>query len=152
MCECSFLDGSSFEPTIHFYRLVPVEDGGATGHSLKTTLEGDDLGFEQVISYASDGENLMQGQNNSVLTKIRDESPCLLVLKCYFHTFHLGAEHASKTLSKTADQLIHDVYSYFKMSPNRQKSFREFQQFVEVEALEILKHCQSRRWLVLRRS
>ena len=60
--------------------------------------------------------------------------------------FHLVANHASKTLSKTADQLIHDVYNYFKLSPNRQKNLAEFQHFEEVETHKILKPCQTR-WL-----
>ncbi len=40
----------------------------------KVTLDDD-------LDYASDGENLMQGQNNSVLTRIRDEAPGLFVVK-----------------------------------------------------------------------
>jgi hypothetical protein len=56
------------------------------------------------------------------------------------------AEHACATLSKTANQLIHNVYNYFKLSPNRQKSFEEFQHFVNVEPHKILKPCQTR-WL-----
>ena len=85
----------------------------------------------------------MQGGNNSVLTRIRDVAPGLFVLKCYCHTFHLVAEHASATLSKTANKLIHDVYNYFKLSPNRQKSLKEFQKFVDVEPHKILKPCQT---------
>lgn len=88
----------------------------------------------------------MQGANNSLLTRMEEAAPDLFVLKCYCHTFHLVAEHASKILSKTADQLIHDVYNYFKMSPNRQKSYAEFQKFVDVDAHRILKPCQTR-WL-----
>lgn len=82
-----------------------------------------------MTGYALGGENLMQGGNNSVLTRIKDATPGLLVLKCYCHTFHLFANHASKTLSKTDDQLIRDVYNYFKLSPNRQKSNEDFQNF-----------------------
>ncbi|KAK4307141.1 hypothetical protein Pmani_021100 [Petrolisthes manimaculis] len=55
-------------------------------------------------------------------------------------------EHASKVLSKTADQLIHDIYNFFKMSPNRQKSYAEFQKFVDVDTHRILKPSQTR-WL-----
>ncbi|CAM1331742.1 Uncharacterised protein r2_g4065 [Pycnogonum litorale] len=143
-----FLNGSHSEPVTWFYRLIPVEDGDATSlfNSLKTALEEDGLAWERITGYASDGENLMQGQNDSVLTRMRDAAPDLFVLKCYCHTFHLVAEHASKALSKTADQLIHDIYNYFKLSPNRQKSLAEFQKFVEVQVHKILKPCQTR-WL-----
>ena len=73
-------------------------------------------------------------------------APGLFVFKCYCHTFHLITVHASKALSKTADQLIHDVYNYFKSSPNRQNSYAEFQSFVELDIHKILKPCQTR-WL-----
>ena len=143
-----FLESSRSEPVTRFYRLIPVEEGDATGlfNSLKNALEEDDLAWERVTGYASDSENLMQGQNDSVLTRMREAAPELFVLKCYCHTFHLVAEHASKALSKTADQLIHDVYNYFKLSPNRQKSLAEFQHLVEVQEHKILKPCQTR-WL-----
>ena len=143
-----FLDESRVEPVTRFYRLIPVEEGDASGlfDSLNTALAEDELSWEKVTGYASDGENLMQGGNNSVLTRVREAAPGLFVLKCYCHTFHLVAEHACATLSKTANQLIHDVYNYFKLSPNRQKSFEEFQHFVDVEPHKILKPCQTR-WL-----
>ncbi|KAK3891156.1 hypothetical protein Pcinc_004946 [Petrolisthes cinctipes] len=142
-----FLNANS-EPTTRFYSLIPVEEGHATGlfASLEGTLKKDELPWDKVVGYASDGENLMQGANNSLLTRIKEAAPNLFVLKCYCHTFHLVAEHASKALSKTADQLIHDIYNYFKMSPNRQKSYAEFQKFVDVDTHRILKPSQTR-WL-----
>uniref|UniRef100_UPI00358E6B22 uncharacterized protein isoform X4 n=1 Tax=Myxine glutinosa TaxID=7769 RepID=UPI00358E6B22 len=142
-----FLNANN-EPVTRFYCLIPVEEGDATGlyASLESTLQKDELHWDKVIGYASDGENLMQGAKNSLLTRMEEAAPNLFVLKCYCHTFHLVAEHASKVLSKTADQLIHDVYNYFKMSPNRQKSYAEFQKFVDVDTHRILKPCQTR-WL-----
>ena len=88
----------------------------------------------------------MQGKNDSILTRMKGVAPGLFVLKCYCHTFHLIAQHASKALSKTAEQLIHDVYNYFKSSPNRQNSYAEFQSFLELDIHKILKPCQTR-WL-----
>ena len=67
-------------------------------------------------------------------------------LKCYCHSFHLVASHACNVLSKTAEQLIHDINNYFKNSPNRQKSYEEFQHFVEYQPHKSLKQCQTR-WL-----
>ena len=143
-----FLDGEKMEPTREFYGLIPVEEGDADGlfRSLEAALEADGLPWTKVTGYASDGENLMQGRNDSVLTRMKGVAPGLFVLKFYCHTFHLIAEHASKALSKTANQLIHDVYNYFKLSPNRQKSYAEFQSFLELDIHKILKLCQTR-WL-----
>eukprot|EP00112_Aurelia_sp_Birch-Aquarium-sp1_P014236 Seg306.6 transcript_id=Seg306.6/GoldUCD/mRNA.D3Y31 product="Zinc finger protein 862" protein_id=Seg306.6/GoldUCD/D3Y31 len=143
-----FLDQDSAEPVTRLYRLLPVKDGDADGlfDLLKAALEKDDIGWGKVSGYASDGENLMQGQNNSLLTRMKAVVPKLFVLKCYCHSFHLVASHACNVLSKTAEQLIHDIYNYFKNSPNRQKSYEEFQHFVECQPHRILKPCQTR-WL-----
>ena len=90
----------------------------------------------------------MQGQNNSVLTRLREAIPDLFVLKCFCHSFHFVASYACEVLSKTAEQLVQDIYNYFKISPNKQKSYEEFQQFVDCEPHKILKPWQTR-WLSL---
>ena len=97
-----FLDESSFEPVTCFYRLIPVKNRDAAGlfDSLNTVLHEDELSWEKVTGYASDGENLMQGGNNSVLTRVREAVQGLFVLKCYCHTFHLVAKHACATCRK----------------------------------------------------
>ena len=83
-----FLEESCLEPVTRFYRLIPVDEGDAAGlfDSLNAALDNDELLWANVTGYASDGENLMQGENNSVLTRIRDAAPGLFVLKCYCHT------------------------------------------------------------------
>lgn len=143
-----FLPSDSSEPVTKLYRLLPVEDGKVDGlfESLRAALEEDGISWDRVVGYASDGENLMQGQNNSFLTRMKEMVPDLFVLKCFCHSFHLVAEHACAALSKTADQLVHDVYNYFKNAPNRQMSYEDFQAFVQCEPHKILKPCQTR-WL-----
>ena len=143
-----YMEKETCQPITRLFALIPVEEGNAEGlfNCLKVILEKEELPWTKVLGFTSDGENLMQGGNNSVLTRMKDAAPGLFVLKCYCHTFHLVAEHASKTLSKTAEQLIHGIYNYFKLSPNRQKNLMEFQKFVKVGVHKILKPCQTR-WL-----
>lgn len=86
----------------------------------------------------------MQGERNSLLTKLKEVVSDLFVLKCFCHTFHLVAGHACGALSKTAEELVHDTYNYFKLLPNRQKSFEEFQHFANSEPHKLLKPCQTR--------
>lgn len=140
-----FLSDSS-EPVTKLYRLLAVENGKADGlfKSLRAALEEDGILWDRVVGYTSDGENLMQGQSNSFLTRMKEVVPDLFVLKCFCHSFHLVAEHACAALLRTAEQLIHDVYNYFKNAPNRQKSYEEFQSFVQCEPHKILKPCQTR--------
>ena len=138
------------DPATYLYRLIPVEQGDSDGlfNSLEAALKKDGIGWEKVVGYASDGENLMQGQSNSVLTRIKSVARDIYVLKCFCHSFHHVASHACECLSQTAEQLVHDVYNYFKNSPNRQKSFEQFQHFVQCQPHKILKPCQTR-WLSL---
>ncbi|KAK3787589.1 hypothetical protein RRG08_025919 [Elysia crispata] len=82
----------------------------------------------------------------TVLTRFQEACLGLFVLKCYCHSLNLVAEHANKVLSNQAEQVIQDVNNYFKMSPNRQKSLVEFQEFASTEPNKILKPCQTR-WL-----
>lgn len=133
------------------YHLALVDkDGGADGlfSLLSTALDTDGIGWDKIVGYASDGENLMQGRNNSFLTRMLQKNPDLYVLKCFCHSFHLVASHACQTLAKSAEMLVHDIYNYFKNSPNRKKSFEEFQHFFHCEPHRLLKPCQTR-WLSL---
>ena len=127
-----------------------IVDGNGGADSLFSILEDalmeDGIECGKVVGYASDGENVMQGANNSFLTRMKAKVPNLYILKCYCHSFHLVASHVCQTLSKTAEQLIHDVYNYFANSPKRKKSLGEFQHFVDVEPHKILNPCQTR-WL-----
>ncbi|GFO38100.1 proteinral transcription factor ii-i repeat domain-containing protein 2 [Plakobranchus ocellatus] len=96
-----FLDPDSSFPVEMLYRLLPIENGKAKGlfSALMDALEPHNLGWDFVV--ASDGENLMQGSKDSVLTCMMEVMPGLFVLKCFCHNFYLVAEHASKYLSAT---------------------------------------------------
>ena len=143
-----FIPSDSSEPVMKLYRSLPVENGKADGvfESLRAALKEGGISWDRVVGYASHGENLMQGQNNNFfLTRMKEVVPDIFVLKCFCHSFHLVAEHACTSLLKTAEQLIH-VYNYFKNAPNRLKSYKEFQAFVQCKPHKILKPCQTR-WL-----
>jgi len=84
-----FLDEDKMIPATYLYHLIPVEAGGADSLSLEKVLEEDGIGREKVIGYASDVENLMQGQNNSMLTRIKNAVPDIYILKHFCHSYHL---------------------------------------------------------------
>ena len=106
------------------------------------------LAWDKVMGYAVDGENLMHGNTNSFLTRVKEKAPSIFILKCYCHTFHLMASYACLKLSKSAEQLIQDIYNYFKNSLNRRQEVTEFQHFCQIEPHKILKPLQTR-WLSL---
>ena len=74
------------------YRLIELKEGGDTDAlftALTKILHEDNLSWRNVIGYASDGENLMQGTVHSVMTEIKKEVPDIYILKCYCNSFHL---------------------------------------------------------------
>ena len=89
------------EPTTRYYRLLPVgKNRGADAlfEHLSKTFAEDGIEWKNVISCASDGENLVQGGKNSLPTRIKAAVPDLYILKCFCHSFHLVAGHACETL------------------------------------------------------
>ncbi|XP_076811997.1 uncharacterized protein LOC143458967 isoform X2 [Clavelina lepadiformis] len=137
-------------PRTQLYQLIRLKRGNAEAlfAALEEALVKDKLTWQQVVGYASDGENLMQGGSNSFLTRMLEKIPDIYVLKCYCHSIQLVANHACKKLSKTAEQLVQDIYNYFKNSSSRQESLKEFQHFCKTEPHKMLKMCQTR-WLSL---
>ena len=135
---------------ISLKHLISLKGGNAEGlyEAMKFSFKQDVIPWEKLVGYASDGENLMQGQNGSLFTRLRDQAPGIYVLKCFFHSFHLIASHSCEKLSTTAEPFVRDVYSYFKNSPSRQQNFEDVQKFIDIEPHKMSKPCQTR-WLSL---
>lgn len=95
-----FVDGSQNKPVTSLYHLLEVHQEDADGlfATLNQVFTKEGLSFENVVGYASDGENLIQGQSISLLTRMTGAAPNLFVIKCYCHTFHLVAEYSAKHL------------------------------------------------------
>ena len=147
-----FYDHNSQEVVSRLYRLIELSEGTATGlfQAISQALEEDNLDWTNVVGYASDGENLMQGVGpNSLLALIKEKIASIYILKCFCHSFHLVADYACRLLSQSAEVLVHDCYNYMKNSPNRLASYGEFQVFCALDPVKILKPCQTR-WLSLR--
>lgn len=126
------------------YRLLPTENGNADRlfESLRAVLEEDDTSWDRVVGYPSDGENLIQGQSNSFLTRMNEVLPHLFVLKSFCHSFDFAAKHAWAAHSRAATIHSGDVYNYFKYAPNRLKSYEEFQAFVHESRTRFWSHAE----------
>ena len=79
-----FFDGKA---TTHLYRLVSLTSGNAEAlfDVLLELFDSDKMLWNKLLGYASDGENLMQGSTNSVLTRMQEKAPGIFVLKCFCH-------------------------------------------------------------------
>nr|CAI5854851.1 unnamed protein product [Callosobruchus analis] len=74
----------------------------------------------------------MFGENSSIVTKIREENPKCIFIKCVCHSMALCVSYFCKTLPRSVEQLVRDGHSYFSQSSKRtlfwiwSRSFREY--------------------------
>ena len=97
------------------------------------------LSYSNLIGLGTDGANVMLGQRNSVLSRLRSKQPNIVSLHC---NCHIAA------LPDNLEELTTDVYYYFQKNPKRIREFEHFQVFVESKPHKLLKACQTR-WLSL---
>ena len=130
------------------YELLEIANGSANAlfEAICQAFEKDEIPLTNVIGFAADTTNVMFGQNNSVVSRLKQAIPNIFVLRCICHSAHLCASHACEKLPRTAEDIIHDIYNYFSHSAKRQADFKKFQHFAEVEPHRILRPCQTR-WL-----
>ncbi|KYN30271.1 hypothetical protein ALC57_00266 [Trachymyrmex cornetzi] len=115
---------------------------------LRISLESQDISFDNIMGFASDGCNTMMGSQNSVASRFMEKCPGIFIFKCICHSLHLCASEACKELPRTCEALARKVYNEFKNSAKRQYHFQEFQDFLDIEVHKILRPSQTR-WLSL---
>lgn len=104
-----------------FYRFIELNSGTAKimTNCLKKQLEDDKLKLKNLIGIGIDGANPMAGPNNSVSSRLTEEVPHLVTVKCVAHSLHLCAEKAFEILPKNLDFLVKKSYSWFAKSTKR---------------------------------
>ncbi|KAK3911427.1 Zinc finger protein 862 [Frankliniella fusca] len=126
---------------------------GATGDRLYQLLISaftkKGIPLENFIGFASDGASVMLGVNNSVMTRLKESCPGIVIMRCVCHSLHLAARDASKALPRACEDLARNTYSFFKHSSKRVAQFAEFQQYLEVAEHKMLLLSVTR-WLCLR--
>ena len=103
---------------------------------------------KNLIALVTDGANVMKGQNNSVLSKIKDSHPNIWYLHCICHCLHLVASHASETIPTFVLKFVKNVYKHFCNSPKRVAQFEEIMKTMNVKIKKILRAGKTR-WLSL---
>lgn len=140
-----------FVTTDNFFDLIKLSDATAEVLFDKIIHSFKDHNLElekNMIGFASDGANVMMGNNNSVMSRFRILIPDLFIFKCICHSFHLCASAACEKLPMYIEVLVRDIYNYLNTSPKRTEAFIEFQKFLELKPLKMLHPAQTR-WLSL---
>ncbi|KRG03830.1 uncharacterized protein Dmoj_GI25655, isoform B [Drosophila mojavensis] len=107
-------------------------------------LNGFDI--NNMIGFAADTTNVMYGERNSIMTKIRDVNKSCFFVKCVCHSSALASSYACMQLPRDLEQTIKELYNYFSKNSKRRRKFKEFQNFLDSPAHNILNHYEIR-WL-----
>ena len=111
---------------------VPQPDAEALYQTLVDAIERDKISVKNAIGFAADTCNVMFGEHNSVVSRLKEKIPNIFVMRCICHIAHLRASRACEKLPRTAEELMRDVYNYFSHSAERQEQFRVVQHFFKV--------------------
>lgn len=116
--------------------------------SLNNALTERNLNLTNLIGFAADTTNVMFGERNSVVSKLREVNPNCIFFKCMCHSTNLSVSYACKKLPRTIELFVKEVYTYFSHSSQRQRELAEFQKFVDTPTHRMLRHYDIR-WLSL---
>lgn len=97
-----------------------------------------------VLGFVSDNCSTMKGKNNSVLSRIRQIQPDVFDVGCICHLANLCCQAGMKVINVPIDEILVDIYYHFHHSAKRKEEYKEFLEFMDVEPLNILKHCTTR--------
>ena len=83
---------------------------------LISIFSGDILTHDHLIGLGTDGCNVMMGERNSIMSRLRSKQPALIALHCNCHIAALVANHACTVMPKELEELTTDVWYYFHKS------------------------------------
>ena len=128
--------------------LVPVQGEKAADlfELMKTDLAKHDVQITHLVGFAADTTNVIFGENNSVASRIKEENPNCLAIKCACHSCALAVSHACALLPRNLEQVIKECHNYFALSSKRCNEFKEFQEFTESKKHKMLRFYDIR-WL-----
>lgn len=128
--------------------LVPVQGETAADlfELMKTDLAKHDVQITQLVGFAADTTNVIFGEHNSIASRIKEENPNCLAIKCACHSCALAVSHACALLPRNLEQVVKECYNYFALSSKRCNEFKEFQEFTESKQYRMLRFYDIR-WL-----
>ena len=134
-----------------FY-LCNVECTDSTGKGIAdailSELSAREIPLEKVMSLGTDGASVMTGKRNGAAALLRRMNPHMTNIHCIAHRLALCSSQASENITalKVHQQILTDLFYYFKGSSKRQSKLEEIQKILEEPILKI-KEVHSVRWL-----
>ena len=102
-------------------KLKRVKDASAEGlnNALLTQLDKADIPRQQMVGFSADTCFVMFGNHNSVTTKLIEEIPHLLTVKCACHKSHLVTSKSFALLPKAIEEFVRQLPSCFSGYKNK---------------------------------
>lgn len=92
-------------------------EGGSSGEALFNKiincLNSYEIPLNILIGFAADGAANIMGCFNSVTSRMKHEMPGISILRCVSHSIHLCSSEAAKTLPRSCEDLVRNVYNFF---------------------------------------
>ncbi|KYN09522.1 hypothetical protein ALC57_18360, partial [Trachymyrmex cornetzi] len=117
-------------------------------NAFKNCLQSKRIPLQNIIGLACDNASVMVGIHDSFVTRLKNEVPALILLKCICHSSALIA--TCSKLPESCERVSHLIATYISNSPKRSAILCEYQTFFGVESRKILK-LSCTRWLVLQK-
>lgn len=155
-----FYDEKALKITSKFWELCQVfrpqdfktANEGATEEKLFNSIiqafKAQNIPIKNIVGFGSDGCNVMMGCKNSVASRLKDECPGIVIMKCICHSAHLCASEACRTLPRRCEDLARNTHNFMKCSSKRQAQLLQFQAFLDLKQHKML-HPSQTRWLSL---
>ena len=112
--------------------------------AISQTLQRHGLLFQRMVSFASDTCNVIKGERNGVIAKLRAEQPKVIDIHCTSHVLNLCVKSAVKVSPLKMDELLVDIFYHFRHSVKRVASLQEYAEFCDVEFKLVLSHSETR--------
>lgn len=128
-----------------FLSLIEVENGTAKClfEAVLKLLTDYNIPIENMTGFGDDNASVMMG--NKIGVQI---NPKIMVMVCICHSLHLCASAAAQKLPKSVEEFLRNLINYISNSSKRIESFKEYQEFVNIKLLILLKTSQTR-WFSL---
>lgn len=112
----------------------------------KNCLLKHEIPLTNIVAVASDGANVMIGKNNSFFSHLRNEVPCVILMRCICHSAALVSSAGCAMLPSLVENLVRNISSYISGSAKRCAILQEIQEFMQLESKKIL-NLSTTRWL-----
>ena len=93
--------------------------------AMKEVLDLYGLEVSKAVGFSSDGAANVAGQHNSAWSRVKEEAPDCIQLKCTCHSLQLCVQHSFEHIPSSIGLMLTEIPSFFSRSSLRREDFIE---------------------------